>query len=243
MVGIFEPKYYKYLAVIPGWFVGDLLGAIAAYFLAQELMKDREEDISFDLALLRICSLLIKSDGSVDKSEVDTVRNFFKRTYGATKTNHLFKELKSSDLRKYTLDQLVTVIKNNMAPTKYYSVIQLLYAVASADGNISADEDEFIWVVGMELNFTRGRLQSIKNQFINVKSKSKKYDQKTLQFLGVLGLKGGVEMSEIKTAYRTLAKEFHPDKLAGMSQGIQDLAKEKFQLIQEAYEYLNKNYE
>ena len=39
-----------------------------------------------------------------------------------------------------------------------------------------------------------------------------------------------------------ILKEFHPDKLSGMSQGIQDLAKEKFQLIQEAYEYLNKNY-
>ena len=243
MVGIFEPKYYKYLAVIPGWFIGGLLGAIAAYFLAQELMKDKEEDISFDLALLRICSMLIKSDGSVDKSEVDAVRNFFKRTYGATKTNLLFRELKTSDLRKYTLNQLIKVIKNNMAPTRYYSIIQLLYAVASADGNISKGEDEFIWVVGIELNFTRSRLESIKNQFIKVKSKSKKYDQKTLQYLGILGLKGGVEMSEIKSAYRALAKEFHPDKLAGMSQGIQDLAKEKFQLIQEAYEYLSKNYE
>ena len=50
-------------------------------------------------------------------------------------------------------------------------------------------------------------------------------------------------MSEIKSAYRTLAKEFHPDTLSGMSKGIQDLAKEKFQLIQEAYEYLSKNYE
>ena len=243
MIGFFEIKYYKFLAIIPGWFIGDFLGAIAAYFLAQELMRDREEDISFDLALLRICSLLIKSDGSVDKNEVDTVRDFFKRTYGSTKTNLLFKTLKSSELRNYTLDQLIDIIKNNMVPTKYYSIIQLLYAVAAADGEISPAEDEFIWVVGIELNFTRGRLESIKNQFIKVKTKSKKYDQKTLQFLGVLGLKGGVEMSEIKKAYRTLAKEFHPDKLAGMSQGIQDLAKEKFQLIQEAYEYLNKNYE
>ena len=46
-----------------------------------------------------------------------------------------------------------------------------------------------------------------------------------------------------KSAYRTLAKEYHPDKLAGMSDGIKNLAKEKFQLIQESYEYLNKNYE
>jgi DnaJ like chaperone protein len=242
MVGILDYKYYKWAAIIPGFIIGDIVGAIAAYFLVQELMRDKEEDISFDIALLRICSLLIKSDGTVDQIEVDTVREFFRRTYGANKTNLIFRKLKSSKLSRYTLDQLINVIKNNMLPTKYYSVIQLLYAIAASDGNISPSEDEFIWVVGTELNFTRGRLEAIKNQFVKVKTKSNKYDQKTLQFLGVLGLKGGEDKSEIKTAYRTLAKEFHPDKLSGMSQGIQDLAKEKFQLIQEAYEYLNKNY-
>ena len=49
-------------------------------------------------------------------------------------------------------------------------------------------------------------------------------------------------MDEIKKAYRSLAKEYHPDKLTGMSEGIIKLAKEKFQLIQNSYEYLNKNY-
>ena len=38
----------------------------------------------------------------------------------------------------------------------------------------------------------------------------------------------GATKDEIKSAYRSLAKEFHPDKLNGMSQGIKDLAKENF---------------
>ena len=85
---------------------------------------------------------------------------------------------------------------------------------------------------------------SIKNQFIRAKHKtqSKKYNQETIDALRVLGLKAGVSVSEIKTAYRSLAKEFHPDKLFGMSEGIINLAKEKFQLIQNSYEYLNKHY-
>ena len=60
--------------------------------------------------------------------------------------------------------------------------------------------------------------------------------------MNILGLKKSASADEIKTAYRSLAKEFHPDKLSGMSQGIKDMAKEKFQLIQEANEYLQKNY-
>ena len=46
--------------------------------------------------------------------------------------------------------------------------------------------------------------------------------------LATLGLKSDADNSDIKKAYRELAKEYHPDKLAGMSKGIQDLAKEKF---------------
>ena len=61
-------------------------------------------------------------------------------------------------------------------------------------------------------------------------------------YYDVLGLSKSSSSSEIKKAYRKLAKEYHPDKLSGMSEGIINLAKEKFQLIQESYEYLTKNY-
>ena len=82
-----------------------------------------------------------------------------------------------------------------MQPTKYYSFIQLLNAIAASNGKMSVSEDEFIWILGAELNFTRGRLEAIKNQFVKVKKKYKEYEQKTLQFLAVLGLKGDVDRS------------------------------------------------
>ena len=51
-----------------------------------------------------------------------------------------------------------------------------------------------------------------------------------------------IDYSELEKKYLELQKEFHPDKLSGMSDGIINLAKEKFQLIQDSYEYLNKHY-
>ena len=103
---------------------------------------------------------------------------------------------------------------------------------------------EFIYNFGYSLGYTADRLDSIKNQFIKSKqqSKSKKYSQKIIDSLNILGLKTGATLPEIKKSYRSLAKEFHPDKLSGMSDGIINLAKEKFQLIQDSYEYLNKHY-
>jgi len=243
MVAFFDTKYYKWAAIIPGFIFGDIVGAIASYFLVQEIVLNKEKDINFEVALLRICSMLIKSSGVVENVEVDTVRRFFKSTYGSSKTNKIFKEVKLSPLKYYNLNQLVNVIKEKTSPTKYYSILQLLYQIAASDGEISTGEDELIFLVGIEFNFTRERIEAIKSQFVKVKNTSKKYDQKTMQYLSILGLKGGETIKEIKSAYRTLAKEFHPDKLSGMNQSIKDLAKEKFQMIQEAYEYLEKNYE
>ena len=137
-------KYYKWIAILPGWYIGDFVGAIAAYFLVDTLMSNKKEDLSFDLALLRICTLLIKSDGNVNPEEIKVVREFFIQTFGKRKSEKVFKEIKTSYLRNSTLDQLVTVLKLRLSPTKYYSVIQMLYAVAAADGKIQKNEDLFI---------------------------------------------------------------------------------------------------
>ena len=118
----------------------------------------------------------------------------------------------------------------------------MLYAVAVSDGEITPNEDAFIETVGRDFGYTIDRLKTIRAQFVKTKTKSKKYSQEIMDALSTLGLRSDADNSEIKKAYRELAKEYHPDKLAGMSQGIQDLAKEKFQQIQNAYEYLNKHY-
>lgn len=54
----------------------------------------------------------------------------------------------------------------------------------------------------------------------------------------VLGLEEGVSLEEIKVAYRKYAVKFHPDKQNG-----DEFFKERFQDIQEAYEYLCQNYD
>jgi len=52
----------------------------------------------------------------------------------------------------------------------------------------------------------------------------------------VLGLKPGATQEEIKTAYRELAKKYHPDRY--QDNPLNDLAEEKMREINEAYETL-----
>lgn len=55
----------------------------------------------------------------------------------------------------------------------------------------------------------------------------------------ILGIKEGASQEEIKAAYREQVKKYHPDK--HQDNPLQDLAEEKLQEINEAYEYLMKN--
>src|SRR4051812_12729943 len=51
----------------------------------------------------------------------------------------------------------------------------------------------------------------------------------------VLGVSPGATQSEIVSAYREQAKRYHPDR----NPGFQDLATERLQALNEAYEVLN----
>lgn len=241
---ILDYKYYKWIALLPGWLLGDWIGAISAFLLVREIMSVKENEISYELALLKLASLLIKSDGKVDQYEVSLVQKYFKTSYGNPKAKKLFNDLKTRNDVPSEIDSLTAILKKKLTPSKYYSIIQFLYSLSAADGKITKPEDDFVRSVGSLLNFTDERLNSIRNQFIKTKQKkyTKTYSPKIIECLSVLELKPGVEKSDIKSAYRRLAKEFHPDKLAGMNEIFINLAKEKFQVIQDSYEYLNKNY-
>ncbi len=55
----------------------------------------------------------------------------------------------------------------------------------------------------------------------------------------VLGIKEGASQEEIKAAYREQVKKYHPDKY--QNNPLYELAEEKLQEVNEAYDYLMKN--
>ena len=142
---IFNYKYYKWFALIPGWTLGGFIGAIASFLLVRELMLNKENEVGLELALLKIASLLIKSDGSIDRSEVNLVQTFFRKTYGVSKANKLFKDLKSRSDMPSDISSLTGIIKKKLNPSKHYSIIQFLFSLSAIDGVISNSEIEFIY--------------------------------------------------------------------------------------------------
>ncbi len=52
----------------------------------------------------------------------------------------------------------------------------------------------------------------------------------------VLGISPGAAKEEIQSAYRKLASQYHPDKVAHLGAEFQELAEKRFKEIQHAYE-------
>ncbi|MDJ0665733.1 MAG: DnaJ domain-containing protein [Desulfobacterales bacterium] len=56
----------------------------------------------------------------------------------------------------------------------------------------------------------------------------------------VLGVAPGASQDDIRRAYRRLAAQYHPDKVAHLGADLRQLAEQKFKAIQAAYEMLKR---
>lgn len=239
---MFANKHLKWWATIPGWIAGDVVGATAAYLLTQELTSEiQDANIDFEVALLRVCTLVILADGSVEAREKSVTRNHFIQMFGQKKAEAIFKEAKTSRLKNYSLRELAIVMGNRKSKVSQYAIFQFLYKLASVDGEIHPKEDALIRDFAFHLSFSESTLKSIRTSYLSGRNRSTRFDHVTMKHLSELGLDEKATIADVKSAYRRLSKEFHPDMIIDMTPAFKEMAKEKFLNIQHSYEYLIKN--
>jgi len=56
----------------------------------------------------------------------------------------------------------------------------------------------------------------------------------------ILEIEKSATDAEVKKAFRTMAKKYHPDKLHHMDEAYRSGAEDKFRMVQEAYEKIQK---
>lgn len=56
----------------------------------------------------------------------------------------------------------------------------------------------------------------------------------------ILGIGTGADQRQIRQAYRRLAAQYHPDKVAHLGEDLRQLAEKKFKAIQAAYDALRR---
>ena len=230
----------KWLGVGAGWFLAGPIGAIIGYYIGKNFFDGKNDQAkAYELSLLILSSLVIRSDGKVQKVELDYVKKFFVNTFGIQKANKYFSIF--NKLNKHTLtNQIRPVCQQLNAYVNHSSrlqIIHFLFGVSASDNEIHSSEIDMINKIASYLNINSYDFESIKSMFINQGNSQNNLDK----WYAILEVDKNASMEEIKKAHRKMVRKYHPDRLQGVSEDIVKLAEEKFLLVQKAYENIIKN--
>lgn len=220
----------------PGALVGFIVGRVLERFFNSssswsEVGSQRSTTAALQLNLLALAATVIKADGTVKQQELQFVRNFFITNYGSQMASTIFEKF-NEEVKKEKQNILeLTQIFNQRAPYETrLQILHFLFGVANADGSISKTELIKVEQIAAALGIRPSDMESIKAMFVKATDSAYK----------ILEISSSVTDAEVKKAFRTMAKKYHPDKLQSKDPALIKGAQEKFQKVQEAYEAIQK---
>ncbi len=224
---------FRYPGAVMGFLVGSFVDSMGkgntrgAQTVFGDMMRQQVSPADFELNLLSLCSIVIKADGKVSQSEMDYVRQYFVNSYGKNKANAIFRTFNEINKKHEISAQRICAFLTQR--TRYEVRLQLLhflFGIAQADGTVSNAEINKINEIAGYLRVSLRDFESIKAMF--VKSADTAYK--------ILEIEKTATATEIKKAYRTMAKKYHPDRVNTENEAIKKGAEEKFKEVQKAYE-------
>ena len=238
----------KWIAAFLGYFLfrfpGAVLGFIVGTFLDnlggsgkrsrsvfENVTKQSVSPADFELNLLSLCSIIIKADGQVNQRELDYVRQYFLSTYGKERANTIFRTFNEVIKKREISTQRIC---NFMLQRTRYEVrlqmLHFLFGIAQSDGQVSKAEVQKLREIAGYFRVNQHDFESIMAMFIKSVDNSYK----------ILEIKRTATDDEVKKAYRTMAKKYHPDRVVTENEAIRKGAEEKFKEVQKAYETIQK---
>jgi DnaJ like chaperone protein len=240
-------NFIKWLGAGLGFTLGGPIGSILGYVVGNFLdgftkgdldrIKDYQasgrssQSGDFEISLLLLSAVVIKSDNKIDQRELSYVREHFKRMYGQERASHAFKLFKGFIRNnKISTRQVCIQIRQNLTHAARLQLVHFLFGIAQADGIVTSNEVNAIRTIAGYLYINTPDFESIKAMF---------YDSSDAAYR-ILEIDKGSSDMEVKKAYRKMVKKYHPDKLQHLGKEHIEGAEEKFRQVQKAYEQIQK---
>ena len=187
----------------------------------------------FALSLIVLSAKLSKADGQVSKEELIAVKDKLKIPENEiNNVGKIFNKAKeeSSGYEPYA-QQIAQIYKNNLNVLE--EVINILFYIAEADGNISQSELNMIQHIAQIFGLSQAQFNSIRE--------SRKSSDKLNPYI-VLESKPEETLQTIRKKYLKLSKEHHPDVLIskGVPKEVIEESKKKMRAINSAWDQIQK---
>ena len=238
-----------------GLFFGGPLGAIAGAALGHHFIDKKQgssarlygapqearieyaeqAQAAYFVSLFSILGKIAKIDGVVTRDEIAVVQTFINGLQLPEMqkrfAKQIFNEAKKSE---YSLEDFAVQLYQSTRdqPTILLSFIDLLFRVVAADGTFHPAEESAIKSIARIFGISEEQYSNLKATYFDDLEK----------YYRILSCNPESSNEEIKSNYKKLVKDFHPDTIVskGLPEEFTDFATKRFREIQEAYEKIQK---
>ena len=227
-----------------GFSLGGPFGMLLGSLIGGRISRARSGNLSgfgtfaqkqqiFALSLIVLSAKLSKADGQVSKEELVAVKEKLKIPENEIdQVGKIFNKAKEESTGYEPYARQITQIYGNN-PNVLEEVINILFYIAEADGNVSESELRMIEHISQIFGLNTSQFNSIKE--------SRKTSDKLNPYI-VLESKPDEDIQAIRKKYLKLSKEHHPDLLIskGVPTEIIKESKKKMRAINLAWDQIQK---
>ncbi|MFP4153604.1 MAG: TerB family tellurite resistance protein [Alkalispirochaeta sp.] len=194
-----------------------------------------ERKAAYFLALFSLLGKLAKADGRVTREEGEMVVSFLDRMGVRGEERQfairVFNEAKDSP---YSAEEFagqfaaMTAMQRDLRS----SMVDMLFQIALADGEFHPQEERMISSIAGILGISAGEYNAFRARYVET----------TDHAYSVLGLTRDADDETVKSTYRRLVQEYHPDRIIsqGMPEEFVEYATKRFQEVQTAWDQIRK---
>lgn len=195
----------------------------------EKLRAAPDRTVAFAIAVIALGAKMAKADGTVTKDEVVAFREVFVIPRAEEANAARVFNLARQDVAGYDLyaRRIKAMYGDDDAPL--CDLLEGLFHIAMADGLYHPKEDDFLQNVATIFGFDERRFRTIRAQFV-AEADRDPYD--------VLGVDPAAPMDEVRSAWRALVRETHPDRMLarGVPEEAVKLAERRLVAINRAWE-------